>query len=216
MKILKIILVSVFLVCLTSFTYSGTNIYLFLSANQYLKAGTEDDYEPGVNDFPIMEAHQVLGLGFGISSSTSGVLSFGIEGQYNNFSKASKASLVDPSDNDTVEIEAYTNIAGYLVFGLNIIRSTALTFYINAGGGAMFILGAEEKTYTSAKGYETIIEPPQKKISPAAFGGAGIIVGFSKAIALFANLRYTYIQSAEDPPRPQTGINALAGLLFRL
>lgn len=230
MKILRIILITAFIAFITSFAYSETHLYLFASGNHFLTAGTEDDYEPGVNDFPIMEAHKTFGLGFGLIGTTKGTFFFGIEGHYNNILKSelkipglsalgleysNTATLRDPSDDDTVEIEAYKTLAGYLTFGFNIIKSTVLTLYINAGGGVMFIQGAEEQNLTSSLGYETVIEPPDKKISPAGFAGAGISIGLIRAMALFVNLRYTYIHSLEETPLHQTAIVALVGVYFR-
>ncbi|MCP2604630.1 hypothetical protein NLC29_00545 [Candidatus Aminicenantes bacterium AH-873-B07] len=188
--------------------FAETNFYLFGKGNFVNSAGTEADYKEGENDFPIMSAHQTYGGGFGLSFSPKGIFLIGIEAHYN---LNGKATLTDPSDNDTVEIDTYKNVSGFLTLGFNLVKSKLLSFFINGGGGIYYSLDATERIYTSRLGFETIIEPPEKRYHFAGFGGAGIILSFSESVGLLLCGRYTYIAIKEQP---ETMIEALAGLVF--
>lgn len=208
MKVFKIILLSAFLMGMTSvLTYSETNFYLFGSGNFFRSA--ESDYEEGVIDFSIMSSHTTYGIGFGIVQTSKGVFFIGIEGHYN---LSGKTDLTDPSDDDTVNINTYKNIAGYLTLGFNIVNSERFSFFINGGGGVNYISDAKEETYTSTMGYETIIEPPEKKYCFAGFGGVGFVVRLSETVGIFLNGRYLFI-SYEEPA--ESAIVGLAGFHFK-
>ena len=186
-----------------------TELILFGKGNFVRSAGSKSDYIEGKNDFPIMSAHQTYGFGFGLTSYTNEIFFMGIEVHYN---LKGKAVLTDPSDNDTVEIDTYKNLSGFLTLGFNLIRSDFLRFFMVGGGGVYYPLNATRKTYISKLGYETIIEPFENKYHLSGFGGIGITLSFSESIGFILCGRYTYIAIKEQP---ETMIEAITGLFFR-
>ena len=239
MKILKIFMVAALVFCFASFAQAKTDIMLFFQGNHFMEATTT--WEAGVNDFNIINAHTTAGAGIALYyTGGSKLFSFfsGIEVQYNNFMSwegifkwipveyrpKDTYTLEDESDGDTLEVMAYKNIAGYLTLGINLYRSTLFTLFVNGGGGVLYILDAPEGIYYSEYGIETVVEAPAKKIAPAAFGGAGVALGFVKFLSIFVNVRYTYIFSTNifsggetpDIQLSQKGISAIIGFMFRL
>ena len=182
--------------------------YIFGKGNFVNSAGSESDYKNGENDFSIMSAHQTLGFGLGLIYSQK-TFFIGLEAHYN---LNGKATLTDPSDNDTVEIDTYKYIAGYFTLGVNLMRNNLLTLYINGGGGFVHPLDAETKIYISKYDIESKIEPPEKKYHLSGFTGVGAVLSFTKHIGLFVNGRYLYIAVKEQP---QTIIEAIGGIAFR-
>jgi hypothetical protein len=209
MKILRIILVSVLLMCLTSFAFSKSSLFLFGLGNFF--QDVEGTYEEGVNDFANTSSYQVYGFGLGIMSSSEKTVYTGVEVHYN---LQGKVTLTDPSDDDTVEIDTYKNITGLLVLGINIVKSSVIRVFVNGGGGGKYMLSAEEQTFTSSLGYETIIEVPEKKFSLMAFGGGGVIFMFSESIGAFASGRYIHVFKSDENDVSKSSIMALGGLYF--
>lgn len=207
MKIVRIIiLIFVFQAFLSVSAYAENKFYFFGKGNFVNSIGTESDYQAGENDFPIMSSHQNYGFGLGFTSG-SGIVFYGVEV---NFNLNGKTTLKDPSDDDTVEIDTYKYASGFLLLGFNIIRSSSIKIYINGGGGVSYALDAKTQTYTSQLGYETQIDPPEKKYPLSGFGGVGLEIYFSQTSGLFLGGRYQYIAFDE----PQTMFIALAGIAF--
>jgi len=202
------IILIILIIGLGSEIMAKTELVLFGKKNFIKSAGSKADYIEGKNDFPIMAAHQTYGFGIGLISHPSRIFFMGIEVHYN---LSGKAVLTDPSDNDTVEIDTYKNVSSFLILGFNLIKSNFFNFFINGGGGFYYPLDANRKTYISRKGYETIIEPFEKKYHLSEFGGIGVTFSFSKSMGLILYGRYTYIAIKEQP---ETMIEAITGLFF--
>ena len=207
MKRTKIILIPCIIVFLAGFAFCEADLYLFGRGNFVRASGSESDYKEGVNDFPIASSHQNYGLGLGFALNY-GAGFIGLEIHYN---LSGKATLTDPSDDDTVEIETYNNYSGYLVFGLNLMRRKAVDLFINSGIGVVYSPDAETKTYTSHLGYETEIDPPEKKSPFSGFGGIGLRLNLSSSTAVLFSGRYLYIALDE----PQTMFVVIAGIVYR-
>lgn len=205
-KNIKIILIPCIIVFLAGLAFSETDLYLFGRCNFVRTTGSASDYQEGVNDFPIASSHQNYGLGLGLVLDYGGGF-IGLEAHYN---LSSKTTLTDPSDDDTVEIDTYKNYSGYLVFGLNLVRSRSADFFLNSGIGVVYSPDAETKTYTSHLGYETEIEPPEKKYPFSGFGGIGLRLKLSSSTAVLFSGRYLYIALEE----PQTMYVVIAGFVF--
>jgi len=204
MRLIKVTLITLFLFFSTSFIYSDTNFYFFGKGNFVMPSGSEDDYEPGENDFPMASSFSNFGFGLGVMIDSKKVF-FGLEAQY---TLSGKTALTDPSDNDKVKVDTYKNISGFLTIGFNLVHKPNMRLFINGGGGVSYILDAEMKTYTSQLGFETQIEPP-KRYPMTAFGGMGVIINFSTSLGLWLNGRYQYM--ALDVP--ESAIVVLAGLV---
>lgn len=182
------------------------DLLIFGAMNFINSSGSASDYKEGENDFPITKAHQNSCFGLGISFPLSKNLFFGLEGNYN---MGGKATLEDPSDNDTVEIDTSKNANLFLTLRLNILSQSSFNLFLNGGAGLNYILEKETKIYTSKFGYETQILPPKNKTNLTGFGGMGILYKMSESIGLFLNARYLYI-STED--LPTNGFVVLGGL----
>jgi len=207
MKAVKIIVVSICLVFFSTSAFGDSHFYIFGKGNYIKSGGSESDYIEGENDFPIVSAYQNYGAGFGLTFGRG--IFIGIEGQYN---LSGKATLTDPTDNDTVEINTYRYVSGFVTLGFNIIRSRSVRLYINGGGGICYFLGAEEpETYYSQLDIETSIEPPEKKYPFAGFGGVGLELYLSRSTGLLLCGRYLYI----DQEGTQPVYMGMAGIVYR-
>ncbi len=184
----------------------ATRVYLFGQSQFFYASGSESDYIPGENDFPLTSPHQTYGPGFRI---TAGSRSFflGLEGQY-NFSGI--VTLTDPSDGDKVPIGTYPYLSGYVLAGLNIIYTESIRIFVTAGSGVYHALNVETRKYTSDFGYETLIERPDSKTPFAGFGGLGMDFRLNRQMGLFFEGRYQYV----DSDQPQTLFSLLAGVSF--
>ena len=204
MKAFKIILIGVCLVSVSALAYGDSQFSVFGKFNAV--PGYEGTYEAGVNDFPIVSEYQNYGMGLGLTFGKT--IFAGIEGHY-NFN--GKAILTDPSDDDTVQVDTYRYASGFFTLGVNLMRSRTVRLYINGGGGIRYNLDAEIKTYTSELGFETLIDPPEKKFLTEAFGGVGVEIYFSPKSGVVLNGRYSYVNFES----PQTSVVVLAGIVYR-
>jgi hypothetical protein len=206
MRIIKVTLITLLLFFSTSFIYADTNLYLFGKGNFVMASGSEDDYEPGENDFPMASSFNNFGFGLGVMVESKKVF-YGLEAHY---TLSGTTTLTDPSDNDKVDVDTYKHISGFLTIGFNLVHKPNLRLFINGGGGVSLVLDAEMKTYTSQLGFETQIEPP-KKYPLTVFGGIGAMINFSPSLGLWFNGRYQYL--ALDVP--ESAVVVLAGLVVR-
>ena len=177
---------------------------LFVKGNFVSSSGSAADYVAGENDFPICEAHQNMGVGIGYEIGRSRVFG-GIEIHYN---LSGKAALVDPSDNDRVEIDTYTSLSGLAVLGVNVLQLSRVRLYVQAGVGANVLLGTEVKTYSSTLGYDTEINPPDRKIPLTGFGGVGIDLAMTSGLSARLGFRYQHVATEQ----PQGMFVVVAGL----
>lgn len=205
MRLIKVTLITLLLFFSTSFIYSDTNFYFFGKGNFVMPSGSEDDYEPGENDFPMASSFNNFGFGLGVMFDSKRVF-YGLEAHW---TLSGKTTLTDPSDNDKVKVDTYSHISGFLTLGFNLVHKPTLRLFINGGGGVSNILDAKMKTYTSQLGFETQIEPP-KRYPITAFGGMGVIINFSTSLGVWFNGRYQYMALEV----PESAIVVLTGLVI--
>lgn len=207
MKFVKIFSIFSILIFFFSVKASArTDLFIFGAMNFINSSGSASDYKEGENDFPIKNAHRTNRFGFGVSFPLGKNFFIGFE---SNYSWGGKATLEDPSDNDSVEIDTYKNSSLFLTLGFNIFRSKNFNSFLNGGAGLNLILEKETKIYTSKLGYETQILPPKSKSNLTGFGGIGILYKMNNFIGVLLNARYLYI-SYED--NPEKGLEILTGL----
>lgn len=203
-----ILILLVFLCPAVITTLSGaTTLYPFASFDWLKQVGENADYQAGINDFCITDAHQTTAIGLGLT--TGGALHFGFELQY---TLKGTALMHDPSDGDTLSIDTYARALATVLAGYKVIDSSNLTLAIEAGGGGLFMLGAEDKIYTSGHGLETTIMAPEKTTSAQVFAGIALNYFFSKSMGLHLGARYFFYLLT---PKQQS-FSAQAGLAFRL
>lgn len=200
------ILVLFLLIISADFTYSQTKFYFAAKANFIMAAGAENDYEEGVNDFPLSSAYTTPGFSAGLTYS-KGAWFFGLE---THFNLSGKVTLTDTSDNDTVVIDSYKYASAFLIIGYDLIQSSSLRFFLKAGGGLNYALDAKSRIYTSAQSYETEIDPPEKALPFSLLGGLGFEFKLSPAVGLLLNSQYRY--TAYEQPGSQ--ITLMGGLIF--
>lgn len=203
MKLLRLILISIFCLALTTWGYGAIHFYAFGKAN-FINA-LDTVYEAGTNDFSTQAAYSTYGTGCGLVAGSR--IFLGLEIHYN---LNGTVTLTDPSDNDTVNIDTYKYASGFLTLGINIVQSIGFRLYIQGGGGIAYGIKIETKTYTSSLGFETIIEPPKKKTPIVGYGGLGMEVYFSRGIGLMAQGRYQYLAS----DNAQSALIIMGGLVF--
>lgn len=199
-----------FAVC-SSCLFSGIKIYFLGKMNFIRAAGTEADYEVGVNEFPLAAAHSTPGFGAGFyteyNKNSGNKVFFSLE---THFNLGGSVTLTDPSDDDTVRIDTYKYISALFMVGMNLFRTPQFRFFIQAGGGFNITLAAATKIYTSRLGYEVQIDPPDKRTPLTALGGVGFDFNVSDRIGIMLVSRYEYM--AFD--QPQSNICILAGLIY--
>jgi len=203
-KAFSIFTIFIFLFSVKAF--GKTDIFIFGAMNFINSSGSASDYKEGENDFPIKNAHTTNGLGLGVCFPLKKNFFIGFESHYN---LGGKATLKDPSDNDTVEIDTYKNSSLLLTLGFEIFKTKNLNLFLNGGAGLNFIFEKETKIYTSKFGYETQILPPKSKNNLTGFGGIGILYRIDDSVGLLLSGRYLYI-SYED--NPENGFEILGGL----
>jgi hypothetical protein len=199
------ILIFLFIIS-ANFGFSHTDLYLFGKENFIGKTGSEKDYKEGENDFPVASSFNTLGLGLGLTTRIDPVF-LGIEAHFN---LGGKTILTDTSDNDTVKINTYEYASGFLLFGVNLLQSHKLCLFINTGAGISFALNAKMQRYFSEYGYETEIDPPERKYPFTVFGGIGLKIYFNPALGMIMNTRYQYM----DQDQPQSAFCVTAGMVY--
>ncbi len=173
-----------------------------------LEYGSEEDYQILENDFPVTPPHTPAA--FGVSLAYFPVERLGIElaGRY---TLSSKVSLVDPSDDDRVDVDTSMHYS----FALNLLYHLAagrFRPYILLGGGLDKVSG-EEETYTSEYGYEITFLVPEKTLDPLVNAGAGVSYFFSRSAGVSLDIRTVFILADPDTVK---SLNLSLVVFFRL
>jgi len=179
----------------------------FVGFDLMQKAGKESDYLPGERDFCLTDSHTVNGFGLGIKSDKTVYFGFEL-----NYSLKGNALQTDPSDEDTVTIDTYTRASGSILLGVRAVNSPSFSMAFEAGGGGLYLLNAEEKSYTSTAGYETIISPPENAFGAHAFAGLALTAFFTPSVGIHVAARYQIFFLTPQ----QSAISLQAGLAFRI
>lgn len=206
-KALLLILIVTFLTFLQFAGGQEFQLYFAGGINYLFEYGSEDDYAPGENDFPVTPAHTSPWFGLGFSYFFTDALGIEVDGRYY---LSSKVTLTDPSDDDTVE---YTT-GKHLSMTLNLVyrcKRGSLMPYVVIGGG-IDKLFAEDKTSTSAYGYEIEFTTPDKTLDPMANIGGGIQYLFRPNAGARVDVRYMIIFAK---PERVSSLNLMVGVFIR-
>lgn len=141
-----------------------------------LKSGSDSDYIPGENDFPITPSHTGFGLGCGLMINLSDRIALQVAGEYLLGSDVEKT---DPSDGETVKYRTYDNIN--LLSSLMVCFGTDHQFFFSCGGGFNILNPYEEKEVEGSLGSLIIISTPDSKINLMARIGGGVIFPLKKS-----------------------------------
>lgn len=180
---------------------------LFGGFSHVLEYGSEDEYVMGENDFPVTPAHTPLNFGAALAYSFLKNIAIELEARY---TLSSKVTLVDPSDQDTVEVNTSSHIAATLNFIYHFSKGKVRPCLV-IGGGIDWLL-AKDETYTSEYGYEVEFLAPEKTINPFIQGGGGIHYFLSPKAGVKLDLRYGLIF---DEPNKVSSINLALGFFLR-
>ena len=180
---------------------------LYGGLSQVMEYGSEEDYTMGENDFPVTPAHTPLGFGAALAYSLAKNMALQLEARY-TFS--SRVTLVDPSDQDTVEVNTSSHLAATLNFIYHFLNSK-ITPYLVFGVGIDNLL-AKDEVYTSEYGYEVEFLAPEKTIDPVVQAGGGVLYFFSSEAGVKLELRYGVIF---DKPNRINTLNIDFGFFLR-
>lgn len=181
-------------------------ISVFGGWSHIFESGSEADYSLGANDFPVNPAHTPIQLGAALGFFLSDHI--GIELDYRYF-LSSRVTLVDPSDQDTVEIDTGQHYT--LTFNLIYrVLYSRLSPYVLVGGGFDNLL-AEDENYVSEFGFDIEFMAPEKKTKGAVNIGCGVTFLALPKLGARLDVRYSLI--FEDPDY-QKGLGVAFGLAY--
>lgn len=188
--------------------FSGNNrISLKVGINHVLKYGSESDYIPGTNDFPITPSHNNLMTG--LSYTRIFLDRYGIQADFTSHSSV-PLKLTDPSDGDEIQIDG----AGHLTVTFNLLcylLKSAVKPYMLAGAGLDFLTNTKEQNVISRYGYPVTIEPPDKKADLCFNLGAGMDYSLGKRLGFNLEFRYLITMGQNNI----NNLNLAAGILLR-
>lgn len=206
----KILLLFFILALLGCFVLGGENKFqfsIFGGINNVFKYGSENDYVMGENDFPVTPAHKPASFGASIGYFFTDNIGIELDGRYY---LSSKVILEDPSDQDSVEVDASKHFS----IALNIFyRLSGGDFrpYLVVGGG-FDMLSAKDETYTSEYGYEIEFIAPETTTGLLAQVGGGIQYFLSSSAGARLDVRYVLIF---DDPDNINSLSIMAGVFIR-
>jgi outer membrane protein W len=183
-------------------------VSLFGRASYVLEYGSEDEYIMGENDFPVTPAHTPLGFGAALAYSFNKNIAIELEARY---TLSSEVALIDPSDQDTLEVHTSSHMAATLNFIYHFLNSK-VSPYLVFGVGIDNLL-AKDEIYTSEYGYEVEFLAPEKTIDPVVQAGGGILYFLSPQVGVKLDLRYSLIF---DKPNNINNLNITGGFFLRI
>jgi hypothetical protein len=167
--------------------------------------GSERDYAPGVNDFPVTPAHSTAVYGASLTFRATRRIAAQADVRY-----AGRAPVLlrDPSDGDEVSVDT----ARRWSLCLNLVyRFLDGVFqpWIAAGGGFEKLLAADQTVRTRA-GYQAVFPAPEDDFDLLAQAGTGAAVHLTRTWGLWIDLRYVH---AFSRPHAVDSFVGLVGLL---
>jgi hypothetical protein len=184
-------------------------VTVFGGVNYHERYGSEDDFEQGYNNFPVMPAHTPSTWGASVGYFFTSWI--GLEYDM-RLTLRSPVLLSDPSDGDTVSIRTPKHLSLSLNLVLQPLRGRVIPYLLIGGG--IDRISIEDETYVSELGYEIIMAaPPEKeRVDLLLQGGAGINVLLYRDMGLRADAR---LVSIFDDPYTVRSVSATLGLFFR-
>ena len=181
-------------------------ISLFAGMNRVFEYGSEEDYVLGENDFPVTPAHTPLNLGAAFALYLSDNIALELDWRY---TLSSKVTLVDPSDQDEVEIDSSPHHTITLNFIYQFLQGNVKPYVVLGGG--LDKLSAKDETYTTVYGFEVDFLAPDKTLDPLANVGAGVLFSLGPSAGIRLDLRYVMIFADPDM---LSSLNGCVGIAF--
>lgn len=206
-KALSFVFILAFIVSFSFSQEKKFQLSILGGLNHVFEYGSESDYKPQENDFPVNKAHAPKNFGATFAYFFTDSIGIELDGRY---TLSSKVTLEDPSDNDTVEIDTSKHYSITLNFLYQMLRGN-LRPYIIAGTGIDKLL-AKDETYTSEDGYEIEFVAPEKTIDPVINLGAGLCYFISENLGARLDFRYVLIL---DSPNNVNSLNYVVMAFMR-
>lgn len=168
---------------------SSFSLFINGGATYIQKTGSQSDYIPGINSFPVVPAHYDNSYGGLISIKLFLNMRFELGGNYN---QGKKVTLIDPGDQDELTYMTLNFFNVFLSVSYNFTSSRIMPF-VFLGGGANFTEEGFAKEANTKYGYGVLLEKVPKSMSSLIHGGAGIKIFLIKGIALRLEGRYIYL-----------------------
>lgn len=201
MKRIQAVFLSMFLLAGSAFGQAKRfHFSLFGGMTHVMAYGSNEDYVMGSNDFPSTPAHTPIVFGAAFAYSATKRLGIELRGEY---ILAADMSLVDPSDQDTVSVQA----AKHMSFSLNLLwalTSGRFESYVIAGAG-LDKISAEASSYVTKYGYEVTFTAPARTLDFFLNAGAGLHWNLSSPLGLFLEARYRMLFASPDAIQSLTG-----------
>ncbi|MCJ7579298.1 MAG: hypothetical protein MUP98_02050 [Candidatus Aminicenantes bacterium] len=168
-------------------------ISLFGGINPIFEYGSIEDYSLGENDFPVTPSHAPPFFGLAFSYLAAKNVKVELDWRY-VFS--SKVTLIDPSDEDIVEVDTskqyFTSLNVLYQFMPNKFRP-----YFLVGCGMNKFL-ATAASYISEYGYEIELGVPDKATAFFAQFGGGLDFLVNSSFGVRADVRFVYLFAKPD------------------
>ncbi len=193
----------------SSFAQERKNqVTIFGGLSYIFEYGSEADYAVMGNDFPVTPSHNSVTFGLSYVRFFSKKIGFEVDFRY---LLSSKVTLIDPSDNDEIELDSSKHwaLTGNFIYQLS---SGKLRPYLLVGAGIDSLADVKDQTIESKLGYTVTIEAPEKKIDFTANAGVGFQYFISSNFGLRVDVRYVLITSSPDKIN---SINSVVGTFFR-
>jgi outer membrane protein W len=166
---------------------------VFGGINHVFAYGSEQDYVFGENDFPVTPSHTPFNFGAALSVFFTDSIGVELDGRY---MLTSQVTLMDPSDNDTVNIDTSKHYAITLNFLYRIMEGKIKPYFV-LGGGVDKLLG-EDRTYVTEYGWDVEFIAPEGTLDPVAHLGGGVHYIVMPNLGIRFDLRYVLIFSEPD------------------
>jgi len=156
--------------------------------NLFGASGSDSDYVAGENDFPTIPSYQAPFMGLCAAFITSRLSAWGLDVRYG---LAATVDRRDPSDNETVSVDAPKNLTAVVFVQRFLNFSGPLVLFVSAGGGVEYRLG-EEKEFISDLGNKIIMGAPPKPLAPLLAAGVGLQYMLGNRFGVGAECRLAY------------------------
>lgn len=156
---------------------------------QQMQMGSDSDYLPGENDFPVTPSFTGFGLGLGFLMDISKKFALQVSADYVFGGEVQK---IDPSDSEFFLYKTY-NTANFLASGVLKLNSRKIQSFLTAGGGLSMLLPYDDSEDTGSTGSIVLVEAPDKKTYPMLMLGGGVMIRLKSAGFLKIELQFTRV-----------------------
>ena len=206
----KILFLFFILVLSGSFTWGESNKFqlsILGGINNVFEYGSEDDYIMGENNFPVTPGHAPASIGMSFAYFFNDNIGVELDGR---LYLSSKITLEDPSDKDTVEIDASKHYSMSLNLIYQLFKGSLRPYFLIGGGFDK--LSAKDETYISEYGFDIEFYVPEKTVNPVILVGGGLQYSLGSSLGVRLDVRYMLLF---DDPVNFSSLNIMAGVILK-